>query len=129
MKSFSTRTSAIIQLGIIGLYLSFSACTNNKLPEPIVTPVTFCDSLQVTFSGHVNPIIQQNCAISGCHVQGGTGNGDFTTYAGLKPHIDAGRFRHSVIEGNTPVMPPTGQLPVEQLRVLDCWLNNGAPNN
>jgi hypothetical protein len=121
------RTLAVILFGLITLYFSVTSCTNNKLPEPAIP--TACDSLQVTFSGHVNPIIQQNCAISGCHVAGGDGNGVFTTYAPIKAHVDAGRFRHSVLEGNSPVMPPTGQLPAEQLRILECWVNNGAPNN
>ena len=99
------------------------------MPEPQPLTVSACDSIPATFSGQVNPIIQQNCAITGCHVPGGTGTNDYTSYAGVKANVDNGSFRHSVIEGQPPVMPPTGQLPAEQLRILECWLNNGAPND
>lgn len=108
------------------LLFSLAACVNHEREEP--KPLSECDPSLSTFSGHVNPIIQTNCVLSGCH-EAGSVNGDYTSYAGLKEKVDNGTFKNSVIDGNTPVMPQTGQLPDAELRVLECWLNNGAPNN
>jgi hypothetical protein len=108
------------------LVFILASCVNHMKEEP--KPVSLCDPAQSTFSGHVNPIIQLNCAIYGCH-DAGSGNGDFTKYEELKIRVEDGRFKNSVIDGNTPVMPPSGKLPDAQIRVLECWLSNGAPNN
>ena len=90
------------------------------MPAPACQPVSYARD--------VKPIIQQNCATSGCHVAGFP-DGDFTQYAPLKAKVDNGSFKNSVIDWNAPKMPETQKLPENQLRILQCWLNANAPEN
>lgn len=81
---------------------------------------------------HVKPIIDLNCANYGCHVPGGTGNGDFTSHAGLKAKVDNGSFKHMVID--TKQMPPTfspgaTSLTSCELKTLEAWVAGGAKND
>ena len=109
-----------------GLLLS---CANNKMPEPL--PVTATDCAQVSFSRDIKPIVDQNCAVSGCHTTNGIGKeyGNFETYEGLKTKADAGEIRNQVFVVKDMPPAPYGPLTAEELQALDCWLSNGAPNN
>ena len=108
------------------LFLNLAACTNNKKDEPKPLPASECEA--ITYTASVVPIIQQNCTTPFCH-DANSVNGNFNNYEELKVRVNDGRFKNSVIDGNTPVMPPTGKLPDAQIRILQCWLNNGAPKN
>ncbi len=81
----------------------------------------------MTYASTVVPILQGNCAIPGCHVPGGTGPGDFTSYLGVKAKVDNGTFRNVTIVVQT--MPPSGPLSACDRQRLDTWLSAGAPNN
>lgn len=95
-------------------------------------PEGLCDTTQaVTFSGDVRPIIEANCAISGCHVPGGEGNGDFTTYAGLHARVDDGSLLPSIqrLPGATFMPPYADKLPDCDISKIKRWVEAGAPNN
>lgn len=86
-----------------------------------------CDTANVTFADDIFPIIQGNCAISGCHIAGGAGNGIFENHAGVKAKVDNGSFFTRVIDQRD--MPPGAPLNDCQIEKLTAWLNAGAPNN
>jgi hypothetical protein len=86
-----------------------------------------CDSIKYATS--IKPIMAGNCAIPGCHVPGGSGPTDFTTYTGVKLDADNGTLKKRMIDGNPSIMPLTGKLPDAQLSKIQCWLDSGAPNN
>lgn len=110
------------------LLLGFASCSKdigkNIDLQPKLTNV--CDS--VKYSTTIEPIIVANCSTSGCH-DAGSGNGDYTTYAGVKQKVDNGTFKMRVVDGTPTFMPATGSLPAEQIAKITCWLNTGAPNN
>ena len=81
----------------------------------------------VSFQNDILPLFQGNCAISGCHVSGGNGNGIFNSYTGIKEKADNGSLRHKVIVEKS--MPPSKPLNNCQLSLIDTWLNSGSPNN
>lgn len=93
--------------------------------EEELYPIT--DSTEITYTKNIQPIIANNCAIPGCHVPGGSGSGDFTSYSGVKAKVDNGTFHQRVIVEKT--MPPAGPLGNNQLQILEKWINAGAPNN
>ncbi|MBX3163902.1 MAG: hypothetical protein KF900_05435 [Bacteroidetes bacterium] len=114
-----------ISLSITGIcFFIFNACTKDvgKLPTASVTP-TGCDT--VTYTKHIKPIIDMNCALSGCHA-GNTANPLLTSYELVKNRADAGRIKARVIDGN-PSFMPQGALPLPQTQkdLITCWLNNG----
>lgn len=102
------------------------SCTFEKgeISKSRVLPVNLCDSLNVTYSSIVFPIIQTNC--NGCHSSGYSA-GDFTTYSGLKIRIDNGSFKNRVFTLKN--MPTAGPLSPEILEKIQCWLDAGAPDN
>jgi len=125
---------SLLVLCLIFFLSGILSCTKNKGLLPQAKIKTLCDSLNVKFSTDINPIIQANCAVQGCHVSGGLGNGDFTTYNGISAKADApvgnGALRKRALEGNPSWMPlGLGPLPLSQRQKIDCWLQSGAMNN
>ena len=89
-----------------------------------------CGSLPHAYSTDIKPIVLNNCAISGCHVSGGSGPGDFTTYQALANAATNGSLKDRVIIKKD--MPPSSSgktLTQEQRDKILCWINDGAPNN
>ena len=104
------------------------ACTKDVglNPDLVVKPVSICDS--VTYTNDIKPIIDSKCV--SCHYAGGTGNGDYQTspYAGLKQKVDNGSFKNRAIILHD--MPQGGPpLSQEEMDLINCWLDAGAPNN
>lgn len=83
----------------------------------------------VTYLKDIQPIIQNECATAGCHIPGGTGPTDLTTFTGVKAIADNGEFKKRAIDGNPSFMPTSGKLPDSMIDKIRCWLNDGAPNN
>jgi hypothetical protein len=87
----------------------------------------YCDTTTVTYSNTIHPIILNYCAISGCHTAGGTGNGDFDTYAGVKTKVDNGSLiRRTTLLMNMPLAAPLNTCQMSQ---IEKWVQLGAPNN
>ncbi|MBS1567846.1 MAG: hypothetical protein JST45_00245 [Bacteroidetes bacterium] len=98
--------------------------------ESDLYPSGFCDTSAISFTATVQPILQSNCAVLGCHVAGGQGTGDFTTYAGFKAQVDNGAVLPAIkYEGNGPFMPPGGMLEPCAIKQIELWIQAGAPNN
>jgi hypothetical protein len=91
------------------------------------TSNTNCD--KVTYTKDVKPIMITKCATPNCHVPGGSNPTDLDTYAGVKAIVDNGRFKKRMIDGNPSFMPTSGKLSGSVLGNIQCWLDNGAPNN
>ncbi|MCO6492414.1 MAG: hypothetical protein J5I98_28615 [Phaeodactylibacter sp.] len=118
------------------LFLLWSACDYNKLPEP--EPPEFCDTVEVTYDNQIKDIIDNSCAYSGCHDgSGGIGPFNFTTYAGLSNVFPSMRFRVVELKGNpSQGMPPNSSvypqsqkddLTEEELELFECWIDANFP--
>jgi len=78
----------------------------------------------VKLSADIKPIIDANCAVSGCHVSGG-GAISFTVIANII--ANAAQIKTKTQSGE---MPKGGsKLPQEQLDKIACWVDDGAPEN
>jgi len=89
-----------------------------------------CDTLNVTYSGTIVPLIQQRC--QGCHSGGSPQGGlNFTSWATVNSVATDGRLGAAIQHLPTGIaMPPSGG------RLSDCriqqfliWIDAGAPNN
>jgi len=103
----------------------FSSCYKDN--EEALYGDANCQPQDVSFSGQILPIISNSCAIVGCHVQGGLGNGLFENYAQLKTKVDNGSLLERVVVEQD--MPPNGVLPSCQIQTIQQWILEGAPNN
>ena len=80
----------------------------------------------ITWNNYVRFLVQNSCAVSGCHVAGNIkGLGDYSTYAGLKAVVDDSTFEKTVLIDN--LMPKGAKLNDSILVRLECWFQNGAP--
>lgn len=80
----------------------------------------------VSFATDILPIITANCAInSNCHGAGAS-QPVFTTYAVIKT-----RAANIKVRTANGTMPPAGQpdLTANQIQLIACWVDSGAPNN
>ncbi len=110
---------------IVILIAFFSSCTFNK--EEILYGEEDCSSLEISFSANIFPILQGNCAISGCHIQGGDAPGLYENYNQVKFSVDNGAFQQRVLVAKD--MPPFAPLNDCQIELITRWIEEGAPNN
>ena len=111
----------------VGILLSTGCYYDN---EEELYPNSFCDTTNVTYSNSVEPIVMSKCAIPGCHVAGGGGNGDFTVFANVASKVADGRFLASVKrQPGARAMPESGPLPACDVQKIEIWIANGAQNN
>jgi hypothetical protein len=81
----------------------------------------------ISFSTSVKPIIDTNCAVTGCHVQGEQQIPNFQVSADILNNASSIRTNTSA-----KIMPPSGSgysLTDEEIQILACWANDGGLNN
>jgi uncharacterized membrane protein len=111
-----------INIALIGLSLFAISCASKKAdPLPAGCATT------IFFATDIKPIIDSNCV--SCHQAGGSGTGDYTVFSELKAAAVSGTIKNRVFVLKD--MPPAGSttLTPDQLTKLNCWIQQGAPNN
>ena len=119
----------------------FMACVHDPLYVPVDEEIVVvdedCDPSVIYFVNDVLPIINSNCAISGCHGGGSAQNGvELSTYENILQYIDPGDAESSdlyeVITESDPadIMPPLPNSPLtsEQIAIIGTWIDQGATN-
>lgn len=100
------------------------ACTNDN--EEDLFGEMECGTEVVSFQQDIQPIINTNCAIPGCHVSGS----QFPDFSEKENIMDnAGEIRTRT---RNRVMPPPSSgksLTDEQIQLISCWVNSGAQDN
>lgn len=115
-------------IGILGMW-SLNSCYYDNEEDLYPNPVT-CDTTNITYSGTVAPILQNNCY--SCHnsvnQQGGI---VVDNYNDLQTVVNNGRFRGAInhLNGYSPMPQGGGMLNDCDLTKINMWLDNGAPNN
>ncbi|WP_421875083.1 SprB repeat-containing protein [Marinoscillum sp.] len=97
--------------------------------ELTITDDAGCSSSQsvevlsgVSLASDIAPIIEQNCALSGCHANSQSPN--LSSLENIR--TNASRIQSRTSAGT---MPPSGKLPDAEIDLITCWVNDGAPNN
>ena len=132
MRPFKSLISGSVIFCLIALV---SSCEFDKLPVP--PPPTLCETLDVSYETDIRPILDNSCAYAGCHVTAPPG--DWRTYDGIKPAIDAGLVQMRVFDlrndpnmGMPPDWAPPGKpkdLTQEEIDKFNCWIEEGYPRN
>lgn len=101
--------------------LALTQC--NKSDDP--TPADECDGVTATYTSGIQTIIQNSCALAGCHA-GDVPQPKFDSYAAVK--AQAGSIQSHVTQ---KLMPPAGSTPLTttQINQINCWVKNGAPES
>ncbi|HNU47314.1 MAG TPA: hypothetical protein PKM40_00690 [Bacteroidia bacterium] len=89
-----------------------------------------CDTLNITYSQTVAPIISSNCKV--CHSASmAQGNVVIDTYAAIKTYADNGKLLGSLNHdsGYEPMPKNQNKLSDCNIKKISIWINQGTPNN
>lgn len=117
--------SALVASGLTSCYYD---------SEEDLYPISFnaaCDTTNITYSGAVKPILDLNCAYSGCHAEVGAAAGiNLATHAGVVAYSSANLLSSINHDGNASPMPKNGnKLSDCDIQKITLWVQNGQPNN
>lgn len=122
MKNYWTVLGCFI--AIAGTALSTGCYKDSK---EAMYPSVGCDTTNITWTKDIKGIVNNSCALSGCHDAAASGGYNFNTYSGVKTMVDNNRFL-AVIE--------SGSMPKNASKLDNCtinkvrrWINNGALEN
>lgn len=126
-KFFSNKTPFVILLALAGISL-WPGCKGEEEPDG---PPCNISGVTFTYESNIKRIIDKHCI--SCHR---TGSGvaeaqdfDFTTYEGMKDHLDDGHMlERVVIVKDMPQGNPTNMTQTERDSV-NCWILAGYPKN
>jgi len=126
MQSFKMSKSTLCLLLFVLAVFAF-ACRH----EPDLSSIQ-----DVSFFARVQPIVQNNCAKSGCHGIGGE-QFPLTTYAEIRERVtpkkpfESDLFKTmTYLDANRVMPPPPDQsLTENQLQIIYTWISQGAKNN
>lgn len=77
----------------------------------------------IGYTESIKPILDTHCNFSGCHGQG-NGTKDWTNFDNVRDKATAIKTRTG-----TRNMPPSGELTQDQITMIACWVDDGAPRN
>jgi mono/diheme cytochrome c family protein len=120
--------SGLLFAGCIIVLSTMASCASNNEEE--LYPIDTCDTVQVTYSLTIAPIIAQNCAA--CHSGlAPISNIPLDTYSGVKAMVDAERLVGSLrrLDGFSPMPQNAPSLPECELLQIETWVNAEAPDN
>ena len=115
--------SILIIITVIALACSKGGDAVTTPPPPTTT--VDCGTVDSRYGTVVSVIIQNSCAISGCHNAGSTnGPGPLTNFTQVK--AASSQVAGSVAAGS---MPKGSVLSTAQKNAIACWVSSGALNN
>jgi hypothetical protein len=104
------------------------SCVNNN-EEDLYGEVP-CDTTNVTWNSKISAIMAKNCVM--CHGPEIQSNGvRHDSYASELIVVNDGRLRGVVnhLDGYAKMPKDRGMLPDCELKLINIWLDNGAPEN
>jgi len=117
------------------LTFCLSSCyydVDEELNPPLVSNV--CDTTASKFGADIQPILNSNCATTGCHTTVSIAGGYiFDNYTDTKSTIDndSARFIGSILQetGFSPMPKGGSKLSDCNISKIKAWIASGAPNN
>jgi hypothetical protein len=112
---------------IVVLY-NFTSCKNDN--AALLYPPDACDSINVTYSGTILPILRDNCYR--CHAGSSTvGPFNLDSYDDVRIHAQDESLWKAVshADGFSPMPKDASQLSTCNLAKIRRWLDDGYPNN
>jgi len=110
--------------------ITIQSCEDHKLAEPGAVD---CDGFKtVSFDVDIQPIIDSNCAIvgdGGCHNGGNGPDLDWRVFSNFQnhaPQVEDRVQRPVTADGH---MPKVGTITDDQIKLLVCWVRQGAKDN
>ncbi len=117
MKNLKIYSIFLLALGLV----LFNACKDEE-PTPDPDPV----ATEATYTKDAAPILNANCALSGCHVSGAS-VGSLEGYADAKAFAGFGKMLKAINhEAGVSPMPKNGaKLSDDKIASLEKWVADG----
>lgn len=117
----SSAISASAFLLIFGFQVS---CVDHNFPAYV------CPDTEVSYLEDVKPIVETKCAISGCHNGSLGAERNWSDFETFQHNAQNGHVKNYVINRIMPLAEsPNGPLSQDQINIIACWIDEGAPNN
>lgn len=110
----NTMRNTIVTIAALALITMAGCRKDEEKLEPT------CDGSNPTYNGQVKSILDSRCASGNCHP-------NFDNYDGLSSALQSGAFKREVLIRQT--MPEGSPLTQQQLNTIQCWVDNGFPEN
>ncbi|TKK67673.1 cytochrome c [Ilyomonas limi] len=126
--SRKTGTLLCLIAGSMMLIIGCSKSSEDRLTTPI--PPSDCDTVNMTYSSDVQPILEANCY--SCHGNGNVNGGvTLDSYTGVKLVADNGLLIGVITHapGYPPMPDGGGKLSDCDINKIKDWINRGASNN
>ncbi len=108
--------------------LFFVSCYYDNEEALYPTLNNSCDTTNVTFSGTIAPVLNNNC--TSCHSGSiPSGNISLASYAGVQTVASNGTIMNALNGTGVPKMPPSGSLSSCNIGQILIWIKNGTPDN
>lgn len=123
----------ILSLAMMFIVAIISSCTHDpqEMPAPDDDNDPPGDTIQVTYSGDVVPILTNNQCLS-CHSAASqTGGVDLETFESLLQFVDNGRLMGAINHdpGYYPMPPGGAKINDDDIAIIQKWIDDGTPNN
>lgn len=116
----------IVIIFLLGFFTIESCYYDNV--EELYPQQSSCDTSNVTYSGTLAPMMQGSC--NTCHSTTSPSGGVTTsTYDGLKTVALNGKLWNAVNRTQNWMPLGASKLPDCDLKKMDIWIRQGAPNN
>lgn len=116
--------------------ITFYSCKDDEEPAPTTddTPtLTFCDSVNATYTKDIKAVMDANCATSGCHEDAATAPKGIklATYDQVKAASAFPAFLKAIKHeaGASPMPAGKQKLDDNTIKVLECWIDGGTKEN
>jgi hypothetical protein len=119
------RIITVAVLSVSFFLVMISGCAYDNKEE--LYPPKPADTTTVSYAVTIKPMLQTNCASSGCHESGGQ-MPDLTIYQNVfdnRTEID----RRAAQTNASDPMPSAGQMSASDRDKLGRWIDQGAHNN
>lgn len=131
MKKSNIKFLFVVAALLFSIKVVLVSCTKDHAPAPpVITEIVLTDECPDTifYSETIKPLIDQNCATSGCHDATSHQQGyDLTTYASVS--ANANIIIESMHGVTVPLMPLGNALDSASINHFECWVNQGKLNN
>ena len=114
---------------IVGMLCWLVSCSKESADRLAGNSAT-CDTTNVSYSGQVLPILQDNCYT--CHSGSNPVSGiELSDFSVLQSHVKNGDLKSAVTHTGSVIPMPYGlpMLPSCEVNTIVAWVNQGALNN
>jgi len=129
-KRPSTVFSVIVSILV---FIVVQSCVDHSFPPASEYSQYNCSSFkEVSFDVDIEPIINAKCAIvgdGGCHNGGNGADLDWRVFNNFQSHASNVEYRVTRPAGAPDHMPKLGSISEDQIKLLVCWVEQGAQDN